>query len=437
MTTDEVKLLLEARERGFDKASKIIPAHFTAKKVSVILIIPEKTICEIDRYGNLVLKYNNSDQFYEENSNSKMKYTGVIYQKNSNKWATILDTREIAEELTPFNLVKGEIYFMDSGNSSIKWYITNNSEKGIRVKTGFSISVNDGYNSKNCYVENDCQFYRDISDEHAYTNMKYVRFRLLTEDEKKWFNHCLYWKKFVPYDNVINPPKVSDNFPTLRDFPTKGVCWQPNESLLKYLQKTRDSGHTINLNNSNVNGLAWSSTAIWAVSTSSGNPEYKIEQLNPFLIPEHLKNYPLTPNECYTLPEKWCLHIDTRSGPLLKTFLEKHKSEYIGYMEDWNPLDAHSYFFCYPQRSAKAYASAEKPKNYTEITTAFFLTHVLTHTDKQKQLTSKIKQNERQESSTIKVQRSDITIRNTEPIRGTGIKCSKIQIKIGSGHLPN
>jgi hypothetical protein len=226
---------------------------------------------------------------------------------------------------------------------------------------------------------------------------------------------------------------------TLRDFPTSGVCWYTGPDLINYLK-------SINLKRSNVGspsarGIAWNSFGYWTVIGHSGQVEYNIEQLKPFFPkPENIIDVPLTPDECYPFPEKWYLHIDTCNGLLLKTFLEKHKSEYIGYEEDWNPLDAHSYFFCYPQRSANTYASAEKPKNYTEITTDYFLTHVLTHTDKQQQINeSKTEENGKQESTSraIKVQRPHLTVRDTGTIRATGIRCPKVQVKIGSGYLPD
>jgi hypothetical protein len=66
-------------------------------------------------------------------------------------------------------------------------------------------------------------------------------------------------------------------------------------------------------NNSLENrGLAWNKGGCWLVQHTSGQPEYDITQLLPFLIPDreksaldtlpdHLKDYPLTPEECYNI----------------------------------------------------------------------------------------------------------------------------------------
>lgn len=335
---------------------------------------------------------------------------------------------KLSEGLSPFNLVQGENYFLESKQS--KWYVTNNSKRGSLEKTGFSISVNSGYNSNNCYSQITCQFYM-LGAAHAYSNMPFLKIRKLTKEEERWFNHCKALNKFIPYDKVI--------LSKLRDFPDTGLCWKPTIELLKYLQKTRDFGHSLNEKSIENRGLVWTNNNIWTVTTSSSRPEYKIEDLLPFIKPENLTLVPLTPDECY-FPEKWCIATSVSNADFLQIFMEERKHEWKKYNKSWR-IGKDS-FFHYPPISPNFPAHSDNVINegYTLITTEQFLKHVLTHTDKN-QIKQPLKQQEngikQAGTSVTKVQRLNLTVRDTGSIRGIGIKCSKVQIKIGSGHLPN
>lgn len=344
------------------------------------------------------------------------------------------------KKLTPYNLSAGENYFLEEeGSNSVKWYITNKSSDGYPEPAGFSINTNYGYNSSKCYVENSANFYGH-NNSNAYTNFRKPVFRRLTTDEEIWFRYCKKLGQFIPFDEVIKKQE-------LKEFPSSGVCWNPTLDLLKFIsKKTNTRSENVNQAYLENKGLAWNSVGFWAVQRSSSQQEYTIKQLEPFLVPEHVKHYPLTPEEC-DFPEKWSLNITLENKHLIKDFLVWKQNEYVGYSDGWIP-DENCTFF-YPQYHANAYCVTghyHKQKGYTLITTNQFIKHVLTHTDKQQQINepSKIEKDEYEKSkregpsgTSCKIQRFNISIRNTAPIRGIGLKCSKIQIKVGSGHLPN
>lgn len=120
--------------------------------------------------------------------------------------------------------------------------------------------------------------------------------------------------------------------------------------------------------------------------------------------------------------------------------MSDHRGDYFGWLESWEPKEALGLYFCCPQETELCYASITVPKGYFQITNDAFLKHVLTHTDKQQQINEpKTEENGKQESTSraIKVQRPHLTVRDTGPIGATGIRCPKVQIKIGSGYLPD
>lgn len=348
-------------------------------------------------------------------------------------------------QLTPYNLVKGRSYFIESG--MVKWYVTNNSFRGSKEKSGFCISVNGGYNDSGCYVARDAQFFRDSKSPHAYENMYDVQIRELTDDEGQWFAYCKDLNKFVPYDSVIKIPSLL----SLKEFPRTGMCWKPTKELLDYLQTQshrRHKGESLNIQNiiTYQQGLVWNENSIWMVSSSSSYKEYSIEELNKFLpVPAYLKQYPLTPEECH-FPKKWSIRIDKDNCVLIENFLKDHSKEYDGHNASWKPTKAIGRMFVYPQEVKGSYVLwTSKSPDYTEITTEQFKKHVLTHTDKQQQIneSSKTKKDDKENTTgavstnSCKIQRSNITIGDTAPIRGVGLKCPKIQVKIGSGYLPD
>jgi len=244
------------------------------------------------------------------------------------------------------------------------------------------------------------------------------------------------WAKIVESRSDI--PVVG--LDTLRDFPKAGCCWSPTEELLKYLQKTRNAGHSITFSHLYRKGLVWSGNSIWTVASSSGYYEYKIEQLKPFLIPENLALRPLTPDECCVsqdFPDKWCIGVTLYNFDDLTLFMRKHKKDWEDYKDEW-VLNVGGIFH-YPPYAPCAHSSDMIELGYTMISTNQFLTHVLTHTDKQQIINPKTQENgkHKEESGSCKIQRPHLTVGDSDPIRATGIRCSKIKIQVRSGHLPD
>jgi hypothetical protein len=264
-----------------------------------------------------------------------------------------------------------------------------------------------------------------------------------TNSNSTWTG-IVYSKKNGKWAKIVE--SYPEKTPVLREFPRRGVCWNHNEDLFRFLTKRKDLHVNTNLRDYVTHppkGLAWSDASCWGVSTASGQPEYSIDQLIPFLssrtpfkrvVPEE---YPLTPEECY-FPEKWCIKIDTSNINDITTFFRNHISEYKGCSINW---DLHTnYYFHYPQFTSDVHSSAVKKPEYTTITIDQFKKHVLTHTDKQTIINPlNLKENGKQQEggNSIEVQRSNLTVRDTDPIRAVGIRCSKIQIKVGSGYLPD
>lgn len=221
----------------------------------------------------------------------------------------------------------------------------------------------------------------------------------------------------------------------LRDFPRSGVCWYIGPDLINYLKSK-------NLRRSNVGsplvtGVAWNSFGYWTVIGHSGQVEYSIEQLRPFFPkPDRLSECPVAPEECF-LPEKWYINVNPVNILLVNEFLQWKKDEYIRYHPSWQPYNGCT--FLYPQSCPGSYGGSNVlvPAGYIKITTEALVSHVLKH----KQLNDNLNNeaNERQESrgNSLKVQRSNITTRDSGDIGATGIRCSESKIKVGSGHLPD
>ncbi len=147
----------------------------------------------------------------------------------------------------------------------------------------------------------------------------------------------------------------------------------------------------------------------------------------------------LNPKEQYGLPAKWCIESKEDNYKALDDFMHRKSYEWIHYTKDWKVFATHNYFH-YPPLKEPMHSDEKPQPGYTLITTNQFLKHVLTHTDKQQQINElKPEENGKQESTSraIKVQRLNLTVRDTGPIRATGIRCPKVQVKIGSGHLPD
>lgn len=228
----------------------------------------------------------------------------------------------------------------------------------------------------------------------------------------------------------------------LRDFPVSGSVIGYNEDLFNYLKNTSRNptdGEVVK----NPIGIAWNQKYYWVFSSASSKQVYKIEQLLPFLLQDKLATKwppPLTPDECYVCqdyPDKWCIGVTLYNFDDLTLFMRKHKSEWKNYNDDW-ALNVGAIFH-YPSFSDFMHSSSEIESGYTMISTNQFLTHVLTHTDKQQIINPKTQENgkHKEESGSCKIQRPHLTVGDSDPIRATGIRCSKIKIQVRSGHLPD
>jgi hypothetical protein len=239
------------------------------------------------------------------------------------------------------------------------------------------------------------------------------------------------WAEIVAYHSVSLPKQ------SLRDFPSSGVCWDFDESLVKYITRRKDTHVNANLNVKGYKGIAWNSKGSWAVLGYSNQTEYRLAELKPFLPkPHEVALTPLTSEECF-LPPKWYINVNSENIMLVNDFLLWKKDEYVRYHTSWHPHIGCTFF--YPQASPGSYGGSDTvvPPGYTKITTEALVSHVLKH----KQLNDNLnnKENERQENKgdSIKVQRSNLIIRESEPIRASGVKCAESKIQVRNGYSPD
>lgn len=86
--------------------------------------------------------------------------------------------------------------------------------------------------------------------------------------------------------------------PKLSHFPFEGSCFNFTDSLVEYLKESRE--HAFSLEKGK--GIVWNQTQYWFVNENTSKKKYEVSQLLPFItvvLPEHVKDYPLTPKECY------------------------------------------------------------------------------------------------------------------------------------------
>ncbi len=139
--------------------------------------------------------------------------------------------------------------------------------------------------------------------------------------------------------------------------------------------------------------------------------------------------YMLTISE---LPEKWCIVNKEDNHEMLTKFLREHKNEWPGYKDSWYVSPLHNYFH-YPPADPFGHSEDTPKKGYVLITTNQFLKHVLTQSPI---FTNNLKtaEDEKVSSGGLKIQRPNLTVRDTDPVRATGIRCAKSKIQIRSGH---
>lgn len=215
----------------------------------------------------------------------------------------------------------------------------------------------------------------------------------------------------------------------LTEFPSHGVCWKPNALLLNHLKNrsNNQSGMSINGNDLAHKGLAWNLTGMWVVANKSSQPEYSIEELMrhiPLKIPDNLVGYPMTPAECFQEEIKPGDEIIVDSpddvihgikGIVKEIFFDKH-SELI-MVKFKEPLPD------YPGGGGLAATPLKKVK---------LVTHVLTSKQISNTLNPEENGKHQEGESSIKVCRSNLSVRRGEDIRATTVRCPKGKIRFGS-----
>jgi len=152
---------------------------------------------------------------------------------------------------------------------------------------------------------------------------------------------------------------------------------------------------------------------------------------------------PFSVRNDYRLPDKWCIKATSENNKFLIDFLASRKNEFNGYTEFWkNPLPG-LFYVHYPQKGPSTRGWGSIQQGYTEITFEQFKKHVLKHTEETNQFTNvtELLENYGKSGTTtgtsIKVQRTNLSIRGGTPIRAVGVKCTEVKIEVRNGYSPD
>jgi len=152
---------------------------------------------------------------------------------------------------------------------------------------------------------------------------------------------------------------------------------------------------------------------------------------NPEPLPAYVKEYPLTPDDCY-FPDKWALKVGQHNRAIIAEFLRDHSYEWYHYKETWEVSPGpengrYNNYFHYPPTGEPMHSDLKVQEGYTLITTEQF---------KQFYKTKNFKEDEKRSGSTstgsiIKICRPNFEIRHSDPIRAVSIRCTKSKISVG------
>ena len=247
---------------------------------------------------------------------------------------------------------------------------------------------------------------------------------LASEEDTKWLECCIQNKKFIELENVKRYPetlvseiKVGDKFiinnPGNPSDGIKGVVGRlfkedgiDKVELARPLPKYPGGGE------------------LFAVPLS------RVRLCTD--IPDYQKHYPLTPDECYPKPEKWCMVVTSYNEDILNKFLHGRGHEWVHYSKDWKvgPGGTTPNYFHYPPASREPCHSHWKiQQGYTEITTEqfkkFYNSNSNSNDHRRQQFIGTSSE------SSIKIQRPNLEIRHSDTIRATSFRCTKGKINLG------
>lgn len=396
----EEQLIEEATQRGFLRAATFKPAHIKCREDCPEIVVPEGAKMIYGPInGDLYFKSGNS-AFLSSTVSLQRSWIGKIYHKATDTWAEIVTYRGgKVNTLTEFP--KTGVCW--NSNEELLKYL----QQRPGMLTGQSISFSETKNRGLAWNSASLWTVSTTSNRTEYTMQQLLpympSFKSITEYPLTP-EEC-YTKSPDKWYIRITPENV--------------------EFLKTFLIQNRDKyiGYQDAWNPSQAIGSNFYFPQIneRMYSTTVSEKSYT-EISTEFFLKEIYVDEPIV--------EKWCIRVKQNNIQLLEDFLKERKNEWKEYRDNWclNPGS----FFHYPPFCKSAHSSDNIEEGYTEVSTHQII-HVLTNKINNE---NKTKQNGSEKTS-VKVQRPNLTIRDSGDIRATGIRCSKIQIKIGSGHLPD
>lgn len=406
MTNNQI--IQEAVQKGYLKASRIKPAHLTTlvSEHHPVLLIPEGADLYFkDDRGDLYLRYNY--KFYFEDAITGVQWGGVVYNRNENRWSEIVAYHSPSKPLPLRDFPQRGVCW--NHNKHLFNYLKNRD--GLRVNpnlTDYDTRPPKGL----AWGLSSCWGVSTISSQPEY-DIDLLKPFIVPIEYPLTLDECFPPNKWYILVNEGNQQYVHD-FLRWKQNEYKGYNdnWKPDVGVLFCYPQISERAYNTTLSDIHARNYVKITT-------------------------DTLISFMSKPNECY-LPLKWCIKTD-RGGEITKAVRNYANSNGLNrsnYAFDNLPFP---YYYISPNRvKGDTFNNAsEVPPGYTLITFEYFKKYILTNKQTSNNLNNKEDERQETKGESIKVQRSNLIIRDTEPIRASGLKCAESKIQIRDGYSTN
>jgi hypothetical protein len=249
--------------------------------------------------------------------------------------------------------------------------------------------------------------------------------------------------------------------PKLSAFPDSGYCMDPDKRLRDYIKSTRKYSY----HQREDKGIAWNHNEWWDIHNCSAKERYYLGQLYPAMpvaslteiedigkdIPSYVKNYPLTPEECFGKKIKDPKELEI--GEYYYITWEDTSSSCIIRVDSYFDNDRTKGPYIVNSRHSHLFAKNSSPWVTDRICRkatdeeVLWLEHCISQEkfvslsefqETNKSLShGKSKSSRGSRTSAYEIRTVDFKISRGAPIRAITARCSSGQIKCGSGYKPN